>query len=163
CRDAGTRGDGAARRIVAAGQRRGVARRVRRMKATAAQRRQRDARIGSVVSLILLIGAWQLVTATGLVPDDVLPQFGDVAVTWWQLLVSGELVQQTASSLSRQATGFAAAVVCGVSLGIVMARHRMVDDFVGPLTSVILPIPKAALIPLVMLWFGIGDIAKTII
>jgi NitT/TauT family transport system permease protein len=133
------------------------------MKATATQRNQRDARIAGVVSLVLFFGAWQIVTTTGLVPDDVLPRFSDVAVTWWQLLISGELVQQTASSLSRQSTGFAAAVVCGVSLGIVMARHRMVDDFVGPLTSVILPIPKAALIPLIMLWFGIGDAAKTII
>jgi NitT/TauT family transport system permease protein len=44
-----------------------------------------------------------------------------------------------------------------------MARHRVIDDLVGPLTSLILPIPKAALIPLVMLWFGIGDAAKTII
>ena len=90
-------------------------------------------------------------------------RFSDVAVTWWQLLISGELLRQTASSLSRQAVGFSAAVVCGVSLGVVMARHRAVDDFFGPLISLIMPIPKAALIPLVMLWFGIGDAAKTII
>jgi NitT/TauT family transport system permease protein len=97
------------------------------------------------------------------VPDDVLPRFSAVAKTWWELLVNGELARQTASSLSRQLAGFAAAVVCGVSLGIVMARHRAVDDFAGPLITIILPIPKAALIPLVMLWFGIGDAAKTII
>jgi ABC-type nitrate/sulfonate/bicarbonate transport system permease component len=133
------------------------------MKASTVQRHQRGACIASIASLILFIGSWQIVTATEIVPDDVLPRFSDVAVTWWQLLISGELVRQTASSLSRQAAGFAAALVCGVSLGIVMARHRMVDDLVGPLTTVILPIPKAALIPLVMLWFGIGDAAKTII
>ena len=133
------------------------------MKASTVQRHQRAACIAGIASLILFIGSWQIVTATEIVPDDVLPRFTDVAVTWWQLLISGELVRQTASSLSRQAAGFAAALVCGVSLGIVMARHRMVDDLVGPLTTVILPIPKAALIPLVMLWFGIGDAAKTII
>ena len=103
CLDAGPRGDGAARRVVETGQRRGVARRVRRVKASTVQRHQRGACIASIASLILFIGSWQIVTATGLVPDDVLPRFSDVAVTWWQLLISGELVQQTASSLSRQA------------------------------------------------------------
>jgi ABC-type nitrate/sulfonate/bicarbonate transport system permease component len=133
------------------------------MSASAQQRHRRDVRIAGVVSLLLLLGTWQIVTTTGLVPDDVLPRFSDVAVTWWQLLISGELLRQTASSLSRQAVGFAAAVVCGVSLGIAMGRHRTVDDIFGPLISVTMPIPKAALIPLVMLWFGIGDAAKTII
>jgi NitT/TauT family transport system permease protein len=122
-----------------------------------------DGRFGGLISLVVFLAAWEFVTTIGLVPDDVLPRFSAVATTWWELLVSGDLVRQTASSLSRQLAGFSAAVLFGVSLGIVMARHRAVDDFAGPLITMILPIPKAALIPLVMLWFGIGDAAKTII
>jgi NitT/TauT family transport system permease protein len=126
-------------------------------------RRIGDSGIGGLACLVVFFATWEIVTTIGLVPDDVLPRFSSVATTWWDLLFSGELVRQTASSLSRQLVGFSAAVVFGVSLGIVMARYRTVDDFAGPLITMILPIPKAALIPLVMLWFGIGDAAKTII
>ncbi len=135
----------------------------RRADAAVRPRSNRDSRIGGLISLVIFLVTWEIVTTTGLVPDDVLPRFSAVATTWWDMLVSGELVRQAASSLSRQMVGFTAAVVFGVSLGIVMARHRAVDDFAGPLITMILPIPKAALIPLVMLWFGIGDAAKTII
>jgi NitT/TauT family transport system permease protein len=136
---------------------------MRRSRAAAPLHRIGDGRISGLLSLAVFLTAWELVTATGVVPDDVMPRFSSVAITWWELLANGELVRQTASSLSRQTVGFAAAVVFGVSLGIIMARYRAVDDFAGPLITMILPIPKAALIPLVMLWFGIGDAAKTII
>ncbi len=121
------------------------------------------ARFGGLIALVLVIALWEAVTASGLVFDDVLPRFTTVAATWWEMMANGDLPKQAASSLSRQAVGFAAAVVFGVTLGILMARHRLVDDFAGPLITMILPIPKAALIPLVMLWFGLGDVAKTII
>jgi NitT/TauT family transport system permease protein len=122
-----------------------------------------DGRLAGYAALLAVPLARELAVRAGLVSDQVLPRFSDVAATWWQLLASGELAQQALSSLGRQAAGFAAAVVVGVALGILMAHYRSVDDLAGPLVSMVLPIPKAALIPLVMLWFGIGDAAKTII
>ncbi len=120
-------------------------------------------RVGASATLLAIPLFWELTTRAGMVSDQVLPRFSDVAATWWQLLASSELLRQTLSSLGRQTVGFAGAVVIGVSLGVLMARFRAVDDFAGPLITMVLPIPKAALIPLVMLWFGIGDAAKTII
>jgi ABC-type nitrate/sulfonate/bicarbonate transport system permease component len=86
------------------------------MKASAVQRHQRGACIAGIASLILFIGSWQIVTATEIVPDDVLPRFTDVAVTWWQLLISGELVRQTASSLSRQDSRLRSCAGCRLAL-----------------------------------------------
>lgn len=120
-------------------------------------------RLGRYASLLAIPVAWEAVTRLGLASDQVLPAFSDVASTWWQLVLSGELPRQAASSLGRQASGFAAGVVVGVGLGVLMARYRVVDDLAAPLVAMVMPIPKAALIPLVMLWFGIGDLAKTII
>jgi NitT/TauT family transport system permease protein len=125
--------------------------------------RRAAGRIGGYVMLIAFLALWEAATASGLVADQVLPRFSAVAAAWWELAASGELAQHVASSLGRQTVGFASAVVIGVSLGIAMARYRAVDDLAGPLITMILPIPKAALIPLVMLWFGIGDVAKTIV
>ncbi len=130
---------------------------------TETARRDLAGRVGGYATLLAILAMWEAATVAGLVSDQVLPRFSDVAATWWDLLVTGELLQQTVSSLGRQIAGFLTAVVVGVSLGIGMARSRAVDDFAGPLVALILPIPKAALIPLVMLWFGIGDAAKTII
>src|SRR5262249_55521430 len=118
-------------------------------------------RIGADATLLAIPGVWGPATQTRLGSGPGLPRFTDVATTWWQLLASGELLRETLSSLGRQTAGFATAVVVGVSLGVLMARFRAVDDFAGPLITMVLPIPKAALIPLVMLWFGIGDAAKT--
>lgn len=125
--------------------------------------RRTAGRVGGAAILVAILALWEGVTAGGLVTEQVLPRFSVVAGAWWELLASGELVLQVASSLGRQVAGFVSAVVIGVSLGIAMARYRAVDDFAGPLITMILPIPKAALIPLVMLWFGIGDVAKTIV
>ena len=120
-------------------------------------------RAAGYAGLVAILALWEAVTAGGIVDDQVLPRFSAVAATWWDLLLGGELVRQAASSFGRQIVGFVTAVIVGVSLGIGMARFRAVDDFAGPLITMILPIPKAALIPLVMLWFGIGDVAKTIV
>ena len=125
--------------------------------------KRRAARIGGATSVVAVLALWEGVSAGGLVDEQVLPRVTVVAAAWWELLLSGELPAQVASSLGRQAAGFSIAVVVGVALGIAMARYRAIDDFAGPLITMILPIPKAALIPLVMLWFGIGDVAKTIV
>ncbi len=126
-------------------------------------KRRTAARIGGAALLIAAVVIWEGVSAGGLVDEQVLPRFSVVVAAWWELLTTGELLRQVASSLGRQVAGFMSAVVIGVTLGVAMARYRAVDDLAGPLITLIMPIPKAALIPLVMLWFGIGDIAKTIV
>jgi NitT/TauT family transport system permease protein len=67
------------------------------------------------------------------------------------------------ASLRRMAIGFGVAVVVSIPLGLMMGRSRWVASFFNPLLMVIYPVPKAALMPIIMLWLGVGDIAKTLV
>ena len=67
------------------------------------------------------------------------------------------------ASLRRMAVGFGVAVAISIPLGLLMGRSRAVASFFNPLLMVIYPVPKAALMPIIMLWLGVGDIAKTLV
>src|SRR6201982_3394567 len=67
------------------------------------------------------------------------------------------------ASLRRMAIGFGVGVAVSIPLGLMMGRSRAVASFFNPLLMVIYPVPKAALMPIIMLWLGVGDIAKTLV
>jgi NitT/TauT family transport system permease protein len=67
------------------------------------------------------------------------------------------------ASLRRMAIGFGVAVALSIPLGLLMGRSRAVASFFNPLLMVIYPVPKAALMPIIMLWLGVGDLAKTLV
>ena len=67
------------------------------------------------------------------------------------------------ASLRRMVIGFALAVAISVPLGLMMGRSRAVAAFFNPLLMVIYPVPKAALMPIIMLWLGVGDVSKTLV
>ena len=73
------------------------------------------------------------------------------------------LPMHLAVSLLRVVIGFSLASVCGVVLGIAMGRFRMVEAIFKPLFELVRPIPSVAWIPLAIVWFGIGETAKTFI
>ncbi len=68
-----------------------------------------------------------------------------------------------AASLRRMAIGFSVAVALSIPLGLLMGRSRAVASFFNPLLMVIYPVPKAALMPIIMLWLGVGDLSKTLV
>jgi NitT/TauT family transport system permease protein len=59
--------------------------------------------------------------------------------------------------------GFALALCVAIPLGLIMGRSRLVAAFFNPLLMAIYPVPKAALMPIIMLWLGIGDASKTLV
>src|SRR5262245_16614968 len=67
------------------------------------------------------------------------------------------------ASLRRMLTGFALALAFAVPVGLMMGRSRLVAAFFNPLLMVIYPVPKAALMPIIMLWLGVGDASKTLV
>ncbi len=113
-----------------------------------------------LVPLLLLVAVWQAASSAGLLPRSVLPAFWDVAASLGAMIGSGEIFAHTAASLARAGAGFAIAVVTGMFLGLVMARVRAVQRAVEPILLLIYPVPKPALIPLFMIWLGIGDVSK---
>ncbi|MEV4775903.1 ABC transporter permease [Microbacterium sp. LTA6] len=113
---------------------------------------------GPVIVLVL----WQVTTMTGLVPPTVLPPPSEVFVTGWELLQTGELQMHLLVSLER----IAYAVLLGVSIGLVMALlsgiWKVGDALIDPLMQMMRTVPVLALVPLFILWFGIGEPSKVL-
>jgi NitT/TauT family transport system permease protein len=79
-----------------------------------------------------------------------------VAAAFWQLLRSGELIQQMLVSLSALAAGFGASLVLGVVLGLAIGRSRITDAILQPHINALYATPQVALTPLLMMWLGLG-------
>jgi len=79
------------------------------------------------------------------------------------MLTSGELVRAASVSLQGLAAGFGAAILAGVVIGLLMGRYRTIDRLLDVQISALYATPNVALIPLIMLWFGLGMTAKIVI
>lgn len=113
--------------------------------------------------LLLLAAGWELVARLGVVSQLALPPLSQVVLAWVDMLRSGELVSNGASSLWRAGAGLVLAIVVGAALGIAMAWSRPVNAALGPLVEMFYPMPKSALIPVTVLWLGFGDGSKILL
>jgi ABC-type nitrate/sulfonate/bicarbonate transport system permease component len=113
-----------------------------------------------ILPLALLAGLWQTASVSGFLPTAVLPSFSSVMTALLSLVTSGEIFPHTAASFLRAGTGFVLAVFFGVILGLAMGRFRAIQRSIEPILLSIYPVPKPALIPLFMVWLGIGDVSK---
>ena len=118
-------------------------------------------RITAYLPLVILTVIWEAASRLGLVSVRLLPPFSDVLVAFVDLLRSGELLTNGFASMRRALLGFVIAVVSGTSLGAAMALVPWVRSALDPIVQIFYPLPKSALIPLVLVWFGLGDASKT--
>jgi NitT/TauT family transport system permease protein len=109
--------------------------------------------------LLLLAVAWEAVTRTHLVSQYALPTLSGVMVSWL-LLMEDDLAYHTSLSIMRGAAGLCAAVVIGTAAGVLMSWYRPVRLLVRPFIQLFYPLPKSALIPLTIIWLGLGDVSK---
>jgi ABC-type nitrate/sulfonate/bicarbonate transport system permease component len=113
--------------------------------------------------LLLLAIGWEAVSRLGLVSSSALPPLSDVIVSWIDLIKTGELVTNAGSSLYRAAAGLALAIVIGAALGIGMAWWKPVNVVLAPIVEIFYPLPKSALIPVTVIWLGLGDGSKILL
>ncbi len=113
-----------------------------------------------LISPIGLLLVWELLIRAGLGDRRFIPAPSDIAVRFWQLTLSGELAMHTAATLWRVLAGFVIGAVPAVAIGLLMAMFRPVRIFFDPLVAALMPIPKVALMPLLLLAFGFGDASK---
>lgn len=113
--------------------------------------------------LVLIAVAWEAASRLQLVSTLALPPLSDIAIAWWDLLISGELATNTASSLWRTSAGLFLSIVIGATLGIAMAWWRPAQVVLGPLVEALYPMPKSALIPVTVIWLGFGDGSKILL
>jgi sulfonate transport system permease protein len=107
-----------------------------------------------------LVALWQVGSSLGLIPAATLASPAHVASTGWDLIRSGELVDHLAISLRRAAIGLVIGGVAGLVLGTVAGLSRVGEELVDATVQMLRTIPFLALVPLFILWFGIGEASK---
>ncbi len=114
------------------------------------------------LAIVLLM--WQVFAmasvSVGFMPEEMLPTPAQVAAGMWHLAQAGDLGYHVGVSVYRQMAGFLLAAVVGISLGIGMAHVEWVKTTIEPLVRITYPLPKSALIPMLILVFGIGHNSK---
>jgi ABC-type nitrate/sulfonate/bicarbonate transport system permease component len=113
-----------------------------------------------LISPIALLLVWEFLIRAGLGDRRFIPPPSDIAVRFWQLTLNGELAMHTGATLWRVLAGFVIGAVPAVAIGLLMAMFRPVRIFFDPLVAALMPIPKVALMPLLLLAFGFGDASK---
>jgi NitT/TauT family transport system permease protein len=117
-----------------------------------------------LVSLAVLLGAWQVASGAGRLNACLLPPPADILRAFAHLSSGGELLGDAAASLRRVLTGVFFACLAAFPLGALSAWKPRVRAYLRPLVELFRPIPPIAWIPLAVLWFGVrGDRASNFI
>jgi sulfonate transport system permease protein len=124
---------------------------------------EKRANLAALTQWALPIGiilAWQMLSAAGLIPSRVLPAPTEVLAAGWKLLKSGELTRNIWVSFWRAIVGFAIGGGVGFAFGLANGLSRRSERVFDSTLQMVRNIPHLALIPLVILWFGIDEEAK---
>lgn len=109
---------------------------------------------------VLLIVVWQIASQIGALSTRILPSPENVVLAFWRLSASGELWQHLAISSWRALVGFAIGGSIGLTLGLITGLSRQGELLLDTSVQMLRNVPHLALIPLVILWFGIDEAAK---
>lgn len=109
---------------------------------------------------LLLLVIWQVSAQQGWLSSRILPEPLAVAKAFWNLSVSGEIFIHAKTSLWRAVSGFVIGGGLGLLLGLLTGTFRTAETLLDTSLQMIRNIPALALIPLVILWFGIDETAK---
>jgi ABC-type nitrate/sulfonate/bicarbonate transport system permease component len=113
--------------------------------------------------LAVVLVAWELVSRTGFVNPYVFPPVSEILLRWVELFADGRIYLPLWETLWRSLAGLGLAVLVGVPLGLLMGRVRSAEWFFEPLFSFGFPLPKIALIPLYVHWFGLFSLSKVML
>ncbi|KQY81839.1 aliphatic sulfonate ABC transporter permease SsuC [Pelomonas sp. Root1444] len=107
--------------------------------------------------------AWEVASRSGLLSARILPEPAAVLAAFWQLLRSGELAHHVAVSTARAFSALAIGGGLGLALGLLTGTWRQAEALLDTTLQMLRNIPALALIPLVILWFGIDETAKLVL
>ncbi|MEH7123191.1 ABC transporter permease [Bacillus sp. JJ1532] len=117
----------------------------------------------SVLGITGLLLIWELVCRMNIVPPLFLPAPTAIVTAGWELISSGELLKNLLASLYRIGWGYLLGATLGIIIGLILGFSKWADAIFTPIVYSIYPIPKIALLPLIILWFGIGELPKVAI
>jgi ABC-type nitrate/sulfonate/bicarbonate transport system permease component len=113
-----------------------------------------------LVGPITVLLVWELYTRLAGIDPIFLPPVSTIAERFLELLLSGQIVMHALASLGRLFAGYLLAAVVAISLGLFIGSFRIVRDILDPVVEMIRPVSPISLIPLAILWFGIGPESK---
>jgi NitT/TauT family transport system permease protein len=125
--------------------------------------RQNQERLLSIFSPVLLLILWEVLVQVGILDKRFFPAPSSIVGTFTNLVTSGELWKHLTASISRILIGFAMGAIPALLLGITMGLFRWPRAFFSPMIAALYPIPKIAILPLIMLIFGLGEPSKWVI
>ncbi|EMS77969.1 ABC transporter permease [Desulfotignum phosphitoxidans] len=111
----------------------------------------------------MIIAGWQILVIYGDLPPILLPKLEKVGADFITYLMNGELLHHVLISLRRCAIGFFAGSATGIAMGILLGWFRRLEDFFDVTLNFSRSIPKTALAPLLIVWFGFGDFPKVLL
>ncbi|HYS49601.1 MAG TPA: ABC transporter permease [Xanthobacteraceae bacterium] len=111
-------------------------------------------------TLTALIVLWSVAARRGWISPIALPPPEEVAAALVRLARSGELARHLEASLWRLLTGFTLGALAGIGVGLAIGLVSLIRSAGVPLIAALFPIPKIALLPLFIVWFGIGEASK---
>jgi len=112
---------------------------------------------------LALIGIWWIASATGVLSPAVLASPATVANSGWQLWTSGQLGSALVVSLTRAVLGLALGVSAGLILGVITGFSKLGEQLLDSPLQLLRALPFLSLVPLFMVWFGIGQAARVIL
>lgn len=121
---------------------------------------RKENRIFYALSIITPFILWEGFSRIGMIPSEILPPFTASIYGSFQLMASDEFAKHLLASAYRWAIGFSISLVLSVPVGIYMARSKRIYNFLDPLLTLTYPVPKVAMVPILMLWMGAGDLSK---
>ncbi|ACC75248.1 binding-protein-dependent transport systems inner membrane component (plasmid) [Paraburkholderia phymatum STM815] len=117
--------------------------------------------------LVICVVLWQAVSMAGIFPAFALPSPVAVWQAFIEIVRNGyggqSLISDILISCFRIVIGFVGAIAIGVPIGLLMSRNKIVFDIIDPLLQFVRPVPPLAYIPLLVVWFGIGELPKAIL
>lgn len=124
------------------------------------RRRQRRDTLLTIISPILMIALWELSVQTKIMDARFFPAPSSIVSTFWQLIQSGTLASDIGITLTRVLIGLLMGGIPGLILGAMMGLSPAVRAFMKPVVAALFPIPKIAILPLILLIFGLGESSK---
>jgi sulfonate transport system permease protein len=115
------------------------------------------------ISPVLLLAAWQLASSSGLLPASTLGSPEQIASTARELISSGQLQDALTVSLQRVAIGVVIGIALAVLLGAIAGLSQWGDVLIDPPMQMVKAIPLYGVVPLFIIWFGIGEAPKVIL
>nr|WP_176705530.1 ABC transporter permease [Arthrobacter sp.]AXV46647.1 ABC-type nitrate/sulfonate/bicarbonate transport system, permease component [Arthrobacter sp.] len=116
----------------------------------------------AIATPIALLVLWEISVRLGIVDARFFPAPSSIFAKGWELGTSGELWGHMWASIKRLFLGFWLGLVPAIILGVIMGLSRPVRSALQPLVSGTYPIPKSALLPLILLIFGLGEMSKIV-